>query len=216
MAARSSLTIDTVAAISDAMLNMSSPSAKDGSGYLTGQLLVATPLISGPSFNHAVIFICAHNNEGAMGIIINHIIESISYGELFQQLSLTADEKKRNLPVHFGGPVEINRGFVVFDNEGKPPHADATLTVGDISVSSSVSILREIAAGAGPKDSLLALGYAGWGPGQVESEIEQNSWISVPANKDLIFHTLNEHKWEKAAKHYGIDLTKLSTNVGHA
>jgi putative transcriptional regulator len=184
-------------------------------GYLKGQLLIATPLVGSPGFARSVIFMCAHDAQGAMGIIINHIIENISYKELFEQLSIERKGTLDRLPVHYGGPVEINRGFVIYHFDDVP-HPDTMLTVNDIAISSSLHVLREIAAGRGPKERILALGYAGWGAGQLEQEMEANSWISVPADRDLIFDADNETKWRRAAQSQGIDISKLTSDAGHA
>lgn len=196
-------------------MQMGQPQEKTN-GYLAGQLLVATPMISGPIFQHALIFMCAHNAEGAMGIIVNHIIDNISYGDLFEQLSIPSGSTIDKMPVYYGGPVEINRGFVLYDNEGAAPTEEAFLTFGDISVSSSLDTLRAIAEGRGPKRRLLTLGYAGWAPGQLESELEENSWFSVPASRELLFNTGNAEKWERAAWSQGVDITKFSSRAGHA
>lgn len=186
-----------------------------GGGYLEGQLLIATPVVTGSCFAHSVVLMCAHTGEGAMGIIVNHIIENISYRDLFKQLKLSPALLSGDLPVYYGGPVEMNRGFVIHGHEGEPAE-DALITHNGIAVSSSVNILREIAAGRGPAQRMLALGYAGWGPGQLEAEIEQNSWITVPSSTGLVFAPDNEDKWQRAAKSQGIDIHKLSTDVGHA
>ena len=200
------------------MLKSSRSEAHPPTGYLTGQLLISTPLVNTPGFSRAVIFMCSHDAEGAMGIILNHVIENISYKELFEQLSI--EEKDggsgaTTLPVHYGGPVEINRGFVIYHFEDVP-YADTILTVNKIAISSSIHLLRDIAEGKGPDERLLALGYAGWGAGQLELEMEANSWISVPASRELIFGTDNDTKWERAALSQGIDIHKLTSDVGHA
>ncbi len=184
-------------------------------GYMNGQLLVATPLVTSPGFIRSVIFMCAHDAGGAMGIIINHIIENISYKDLFDQLSIEQADHVPSLPVHYGGPVEINRGFVIYHFDDLP-HPDTIITVNHIAISSSIHVLRDIAAGNGPKDRLLALGYAGWAPGQLEAEMEANSWISVPASRRLIFDTENDQKWQQAAGSQGIDIRKLTSDAGHA
>lgn len=184
-------------------------------GYLTSRLLIATPLITTPMFSRSVILMFSHDSEGAMGIIINHIIENVSYKDLFEQLSIGGDGSVGNLPVHYGGPLEMNRGFVIYHFEGTP-HPETILTIGDIGVSSSVHILREIAQGSGPKQRMLALGYAAWGAGQLESEMEANSWISVPATRELIFNEENGTKWKHAAESYGIDISRITGHVGHA
>lgn len=189
--------------------------AFENDGYLEGQLLIATPRITGSSFSHSLVLVCAHGKDGAMGIIVNHIIENISYRDLFKQFSLPEGDLSTNLPVHYGGPVDLNRGFVIYQYEGEPPE-DALVTSGGIAVSSSVLKLREIAAGGNSSRCMLALGYAGWSAGQLEKEIEENSWITVPATLDLVFDNGEEDKWQRASRTYGIDLSKLSIDVGHA
>jgi len=184
-------------------------------GYLSGQLLVATPLVNSPGFMHSVIFMCSHDEHGAMGIIINHIIENISYRDLFEQLSINREQSIEHLPVHYGGPVEINRGFVIYHYDDIP-QPESICSTNNIAVSSSLNILRDIAHGKGPDQRLLALGYAGWAAGQLETEIESNSWISVPASRELVFASDNEAKWQRAASAHGIDIRKLTSDIGHA
>lgn len=186
-----------------------------GNGYLAGRLLVATPLVNSPGFSRSVIYVCSHDAEGAMGVIINHIIENISYKDLFEQLSLTQDNQVGHLPVHYGGPVEINRGFVVYYYDDIP-YPESLCSQDHVAVTSSLNILREIATGTGPKERILALGYAGWAAGQLESEMEANSWISVPATRELIFEVANDSKWQRAATTQGIDILKLTSETGHA
>jgi putative transcriptional regulator len=186
-----------------------------GNGYLEGQLLVATPNITGSSFKHSVILICAHSDEGAMGIIVNHTLPNVDYGALFEQFDLPVEYINSSLSVNYGGPVEVNRGFVLYKHEDNfLDHA--MLIVDDMAVSGSIDLLTKISHNQGPKECLLALGYAGWSPGQLEEEIEQNSWISVPVDSDLVFDKNNDSKWSRAAFMHGIDLNKLSTTVGHA
>ena len=187
----------------------------ENGSYLEGQLLVATPNVMGSSFKQSVILMCAHSHEGAMGIIINHTLENLSYEDLFEQLSMPADKLKNTLPVHYGGPVEVNRGFVIYRHDEKFLD-DAMLIIGEIAISVSLNLLQAIAAGEGPKDRLLALGYAGWAPGQLEAEIKINSWISVPVSSELLFDQNNPRKWERAAMLQAVDLSKLSTVAGHA
>jgi putative transcriptional regulator len=184
-------------------------------GYLEGQLLIATPNITGSSFKQSVILICAHSKDGAMGLIINHTLENVHYEELFEQLNLERKALLQSLPVHYGGPVEINRGFVVFEHNGQFLD-EAMITVGDIAISGSLKLLQAIAEGTGPTKRLLALGYAGWAPGQLEEEIQGNSWLSVPADNAIIFDLNNIGKWQRAALKYGIDIYKLSSEAGHA
>jgi putative transcriptional regulator len=189
--------------------------ASINSGYLEGQLLVATPNVTGDHFSKSVILMCAHSAEGAMGIIINHTLDNVRYADLFEQLALPNDILQENLAVHYGGPVEVNRGFVIYEHEGQFKD-EAMLTVGQIAISGTLGVLKAIAAGKGPRRSLLALGYAGWSAGQLESEMKENSWFSVPASMDLIFERSNAKKWERAAMLQGVDLRKFSTVAGNA
>jgi putative transcriptional regulator len=184
-------------------------------GYLDGSLLVATPNVTGDIFQHSVIWMCAHSAEGAMGVIINRPLEHVKTSDLFAQVNLPAEKLKANPPVFYGGPVEVNRGFVLYDAQPRFA-AEAMLEIGGIAISGSLGVLRAMAEGQGPVRNLLALGYCGWAPGQLESEMEDNSWISVPLDKDLLFVPHNAQKWERAALLQGVDLRKLSTVVGHA
>ncbi len=188
---------------------------KLATGYLEGQMLVATPNVAGGSFKQSVILICAHSDEGAMGIIINQRLPEVTYGNLFDQFELDEIKTNTQKSVHYGGPVEANRGFVLYRHEGDFLK-DAMLQIGELAISGTIEILEHIAADTGPKEYLLALGYAGWSPGQLEKEIENNSWISVPLDSKLIFDRNNDSKWQRAAFSHGIDLTKLSTVAGHA
>lgn len=199
-------------------ISMNGPSKSEiiaPTGYLTNRLLIATPLISSPAFSRSVILMCAHDRHGAMGIIINHILENVSYKDLFEQLSIDADIDAHDLPVHYGGPVEVNRGFIIYHFEDLP-YPDTIITINNVAISSSLNILREIARGQGPQERILALGYAAWGPGQLESEMDANCWISVPATRELIFESDNTSKWKHAAEIYGIDISRLTSYVGHA
>jgi putative transcriptional regulator len=183
-------------------------------GSLAGRLLVATPVVKGSCFERSVIYLCAHNKEGAMGIIVNYPVETVQLREIFDQLGIGAAPGARGLPIHFGGPVEANRGFVVHGGGYKPQ--DSLVNGDGIYVTASVSILQDLAEGNGPEKGMLALGYAGWSPGQLESEIETGSWIVAPASAKLMFDVGNELKWNLAISSMGIDLGHFSTDVGHA
>lgn len=189
--------------------------SKSSTGYLEGQMLVATPNVGGSSFKQSVILICAHSDEGAMGLIINHPLPEIRLGDLFEQFHIDDASIDTSRPVNYGGPVEVNRGFVIYRHEDKFIDG-AMLRMGDMAISGSIDLLEKIAHGKGPKEYLLTLGYAGWSPGQLEDEIEDNSWISVPVDSKLIFDKQNDTKWHRAAFAHGIDLSKLSTVAGHA
>lgn len=181
---------------------------------LAGQLLVATPAIQESCFARSVIYLCAHNAAGAMGVIVNYPVANIHLKEIFKQLAIDANPQMRDLPIHFGGPVESNRGFIVHAEDSAI--TDSLIRKNGIAVTASVSLLQEMAAGKGPPHGMLVLGYAGWSPGQLESEIETGSWILVPASRKLVLDTSNETKWNLAAAQLGIDMGHFSTVVGHA
>ena len=197
--------------------NLHSPNIIDATaqnGYLAGQMLVATPVIDSGCFQKSVVYIFSHNAEGAMGIIINQPLELINYAALIEGMDLPKEAAERNIPVYFGGPVERARGFIVHSTDYL---RDFTLASnGDLAVTSSSTILSDIVSGNGPKQAALVVGFAGWSAGQLEAEIEQNSWISVPATSELMFNTENELKWATASKSLGIDMAFFSTVVGHA
>ena len=149
-----------------------------------------------------------------MGIIINTPIDTVDIGEIFDQLNIASRDQSRSLPIHFGGPVEGHRGFILHTNDTE---TEGNLIVRDgIAVSASVGVLQQLAEGRGPRQGMLVLGYAGWAAGQLESEIESGSWISVPASAKLVFDTDNETKWMVALSSLGIDMGHFSTVVGHA
>lgn len=181
---------------------------------LTGHLLIAMPTLSDPNFARTVTYICEHSEQGALGIVINRPLD-MDLGTVFEQLALNfADPRLAGQPVLQGGPVHQERGFVLHEPDQQ---FDATLAVTDaIRVTTSQDILAAIARGQGPRRALLALGYAGWGAGQLEQEIGQNAWLSVPATNQLIFDTPFERRWEEAARLLGIDLSTLSSEAGHA
>lgn len=182
---------------------------------LTGQLLIAMPQMLDPRFARSVVYVCAHSeDEGAMGLVINKLFEGVTMDELFAHLKLDPGTAARSLPVHFGGPVEPGRGFVLHTTDYRE---EATLAVGDgIGVTATLDILRAIVRGEGPRRSLLTLGYAGWAPGQLDAEMQANGWLSMPADADLVFDADLEGKWQHALAKLGIDLTLLSTEAGHA
>ena len=183
-------------------------------GFITGQLLVAMPAMRDPRFTRTVIYMCAHTNDGAMGLVINRLVGSLSFPDLLQQLGIPTRPASEHIRIRNGGPVETGRGFVLHSADY---HDDATLNVGDtVGLTATLDILRDIAAGHGPKRSLLALGYAGWGPGQLDSEIQSNSWLCVPADDELIFDDKLTDKWERSIHKIGVDFRLLSGEVGNA
>jgi putative transcriptional regulator len=182
---------------------------------LTGQLLIAMPQMMDPRFARSVVYVCAHSeDEGAMGLVVNKLLDSLTMDELLSHLKLEPGNLGSSRPVHFGGPVEPGRGFVLHTADYRE---DATLVVGDgFAVTATLDILRAIGKGAGPQKSLLALGYAGWAPGQLDAEMQANGWLSVIADPELIFDSDFDDKWQRALGKLGIDLTMLSTDAGHA
>ncbi len=186
----------------------------DTMSSLAGQLLVAMPSMRDPRFARTIIYMVAHTEDGAMGLVLNRILGSITFPDLLQQLGIGATDAAHNIHVHFGGPVETGRGFVLHSNDY---FQGATLRVDDhVSLTATVDILRDMAAGAGPRHCMLALGYAGWGPGQLEDELQRNGWLHVNADDSLIFDPNLDSKWERAISKIGFDFTKLSSDVGHA
>jgi putative transcriptional regulator len=187
---------------------------EDTSTYLTGSLLIAMPQMRDDRFTRSVVYVCAHTSDGAMGLIINKIVESVSFPELLDQLNIDTGATSKEIRVHFGGPVETGRGFVLHSSDYVQ---DATLVIDeDVALTATVDILKSIADGDGPDKSILALGYAGWAPGQLDQEIQANGWLSVPADNNLVFGLDPDTKWEKAMGKIGIDFNMLSGDAGHA
>jgi putative transcriptional regulator len=184
------------------------------SRFLTGQLLIAMPQMADPRFAQTVIYMCAHSNDGAMGLVINRQIDSISFPGLLKQLEIDAPGANDQIRVMFGGPVETGRGFVLHS----PDYVqESTLMIeGDLGLTATMDILKDIASGSGPKRSLLALGYAGWAPGQLDHEIQANGWLHAPASADLIFNDDIDSKWDRALATLGINSALLSGEAGHA
>jgi putative transcriptional regulator len=182
--------------------------------YLTGHLLVAMPGMRDPRFEKTVIYICAHNADGAMGLVVNRVLESLSFPDLLTQLDIQPVGIGEEIRIHFGGPVETGRGFVLHTADYVQP---ATMSVdGNISLTATIDILRAIASGGGPRNSILALGYAGWGPGQLDNEIKMNGWLHVEADDQLVFDDDLNTKWDRALAKIGIDPRMLSETAGHA
>lgn len=181
---------------------------------LANQFLIAMPSLRDPNFFHTVTYICEHGDEGALGIVINRPLD-LTLGEVLDHMSISLNQGEvATRPMFWGGPVQPERGFVVHD----PPGTwESSLQITpNIAVTTSRDILTAIANGDGPGESIIALGYAGWGPGQLEKEISENAWLSGPADKKVLFNTPYERRWEAAAKLMGVDLHLISTDVGHA
>ncbi|MGQ0672181.1 MAG: YqgE/AlgH family protein [Hyphomicrobium sp.] len=191
-------------------------------GYLDGQLLIAMPIMTDRRFARSVIYMCAHSEEGAMGLIINYRAPHINFPDLLERLGIVTGGADDGIPadlldrhVHVGGPVETGRGFVLHSADY---HAsDSTLAIDDgISLTATIDILKAIAAGRGPHQSLLALGYAGWSPGQLENEIQANGWLHCPADSELLFDPDLDNKYVRAMAKIGIDPSHLVSDAGHA
>lgn len=198
--------------------------AAGSEGYLDGQLLVAMPGMTDPRFERAVIYMCAHSAEGAMGIRVNQAAPRLTFPQVLAQLGILPDDadkpislpaQTRDVTVHRGGPVDTGRGFVLHSADYMIERL--TLVIGsDVCLTATLDILRAIAAGSGPRRALLALGYAGWGPGQLEGELQANGWLSVPADAELVFDPDLDGKYDRALARIGIDPAMLSSSGGHA
>lgn len=181
--------------------------------FLINHFLIAMPGLADPNFFHTVTYICEHDADGAMGIVINRPLD-LNLGDILSHMDITATPDTAPLPVFQGGPVQTERGFVVHTPLGD---WEATLQVSEqIGVTASQDVLASIAAGQGPQRSLIALGYAGWGAGQLEQEMADNVWLSGPATAEVLFDIPVEKRWEAAAGLLGVDLTLLSSDAGHA
>jgi putative transcriptional regulator len=197
-------------------------SDKTGRGYLDGQMLIAMPSMRDERFTRSVIYVCAHSSEGAMGIVVNQPAANINFPDLLVQLEVIPASDIIQLPrragtvkVLRGGPVETGRGFVLHSADFFIENS--TLPIDDgICLTATLDILKAIARGDGPASALLALGYAGWAPGQLETEIQENGWLHCTADPELIFGGDTETKYERALRKIGIDLGMLSSESGHA
>jgi len=195
--------------------NQGANGGQDGSGdYLTGQLLIAMPNMRDPRFARTVIYVCAHNADGAMGLVVNRLVGSVTFPDLLTQLGIDTDATMEEIRVHFGGPVESGRGFVL--HSGEYHHASTLRVAQQMALTATIDILQDIAKGRGPRRCLLALGYAGWGAGQLDAEIQSNGWLNVAADDQLVFDENLDNKWERAIAKLGIDPSLLSSDAGHA
>ena len=183
-------------------------------GYLTGQLLVAMPQMQDSRFSRSVIYLCAHTADGAMGLVVNKLMDSLSFPDLLDQLNIDTGHVDQEIRIHFGGPVETGRGFVLHSADYQQ---DATLEIDrNVALTATIDILRSIAEGDGPRQHLLALGYAGWEAGQLDREIQDNGWLCVPPDDDLLFGTNLDNRWEAAIGKLGVDISMLSGEAGRA
>jgi putative transcriptional regulator len=191
-------------------------------GYLDGQMLIAMPSMGDDRFVRSVIYMCVHSTEGAMGIVVNQPAAHISFTDLLVQLEVVPAAELIQLPsraggvqVLKGGPVDTQRGFVLHSNDFFIENSTVPIDEG-ISLTATLDILKAIARGEGPQSAILALGYAGWAPGQLENEIQHNGWLHCSADAELIFGQDSDGKYERALKKIGIDLGMLSSEAGHA
>lgn len=183
---------------------------------LIGQILIATPQMTDPRFTHAVILICGHDQHGAMGIVLNRLVEELSLQDLVDQLDVQPSiaQTSAPIPIHFGGPIEMGRGFVLHSTDYM--HDASIQITSDIALTSTIEILSLVAQDIGPEKKLLALGYAGWGTGQLESELQKNSWLQVESDLELVFSPYLGEKWQRAMGKIGVDPALLSPEYGHA
>lgn len=182
---------------------------------LTGKLLVAMPGMGDPRFEKAVILICAHSADGAMGLIVNKPAPGVDVGDLLDQLDIPQAASGREIHVHFGGPVEHGRGFVLHSADYGAE--ETTLRVDErFGMTATLDVLEELAMGRGPESALLMLGYSGWGPGQLEDEILRNGWLTCDSTPEIVFARDSGAKWSNAVQSIGIDPTGLSSAAGRA
>lgn len=183
--------------------------------FLHGQLLIAMPGMGDTRFERSVIFLCVHSPEGAMGLIVNKPAPDLRLAELLAQLKIQATVELAQTRVHIGGPVEHGRGFVLHSPDYTVKESSLSVSP-DFSMTATVDVLQDMARGAGPARSLLALGYAGWGPGQLEGEIQANGWLTAPADSELVFGAEDSGKWGAALRSISIDPRLLSAEGGRA
>ena len=186
----------------------------NGPQFLAGQFLVAMPALADPNFFQTVTCISEHNDQGALGVIINRLHALLSAKEIFTELNLDIAVDAENIPVHIGGPVHMDEVFIL---HGQPFGWQGCLPISDsLAISNTVDVLAAIARGEGPADYLIALGCAGWGPGQLEDELRDNAWLTGTASGDIIFKTEVAIRWESALRRMGVDPALLSDTAGHA
>jgi putative transcriptional regulator len=187
-------------------------------GYLEGQLLLAMPSMTDPRFENAVIYMCTHSEESAMGLVINNLCNNIDFPDLLKQLKIEHDKKDtptlKTVTLHEGGPVESGRGFILHSADYVQ---ETTMIISEtIALTATIDILTAITKNEGPKDYLIALGFSGWGKGQLESEILNNSWLSIEADDELVFRTDLDLKFPRAMAKLGVDPSRLSSQFGSA
>jgi len=196
------------------MASFSRPASEPTGNYLAGHLLIAMPGMQDPRFDHSVVCLCAHSADGAMGLMVNRPLAGMVFDDLLRQLKVEPRPPQRRIRMVSGGPVEAGRGFVL--------HTDDWTTEGSLrfaaglTLTASTDILTAFAQGGGPRDGVLALGYAGWGPGQLEDEIQRNAWLNVPADASLVFREDLSRSWDAALAKLRVDPALLSGTAGRA
>lgn len=189
----------------------------DQASNLTGKLLIAMPAMQDPRFERTVILICKHSDQGAMGLVLNRPLSEPGFSDLLTQLGIDAGLETRDIPVRFGGPVEPGRGFVLHHALMAGEEPEGSMRIGeDLAMTTSRDILEDFARGTGPQPAVLSLGYAGWGPGQLDDEILDNGWLTAERGDEIIFGPDNDGKWVAALRRMGIDPLLLSSAAGHA
>lgn len=184
---------------------------------LTGKIIIAMPGMEDSRFEHSVVLICAHSDEGAMGLVLNKPLPDVGFGELLGQLGIERSPGAQMIPVHFGGPVEPGRGFVLHPVPPGEEDHDGQLRIGEnLAMTTTRNILEDLAHGNGPQTAVLSLGYAGWGPGQLEDEMLANGWLTGETGREIVFDRNNDTKWERALRAQGIDPLLLSPTAGRA
>lgn len=186
-----------------------------GAEFLDGRILIAMPGMQDPRFHRSLVYLCAHSADGAMGLIVNKRADDLKLKDLFGRLGIPIGSGIARKPVHYGGPVEMGRGFVLHSSDY---HSDeATMQVDDgTSMTATLDILHAMATDRGPDRAIIALGYAGWAPGQLEAELQANGWLACPADEGLLFGTDEDSKWDKALAKIGVHPAMLSSTGGRA
>ncbi len=192
--------------------------AKDKSTFLAGKLLLAMPGLGDPRFQRAVIFICAHDENGAMGLVVNNTLPGLNFTDIIEKIKIPGETRnvleELEIPVYGGGPVEPARGFLLHSSDFR--QADTIQINDEFSVTGTVDALKAIASGNGPQKMLFILGYAGWSAGQLDGELQQNAWLTVEADQEIVFETANQAKWESSLKKIGVHPSMLSSFSGRA
>jgi len=180
---------------------------------LQGKFLIATPQMPDPRFKEQLIYMCSHNDDGAMGLIVNHPSE-YSLLEIFKSANLTISDNKDLPPIYIGGPVDVETAFFLYSSGYESEHE---LSISeDVSLSRDPQILNDIAQGKGPHDFMFVLGYSGWAPGQLEAELTVNGWLTLPSQNEILFQTPDADKWKRAALQFGIDISLYTDEIGTA